>query len=172
MERSDSRDSYKLPRASSDTNKSTLFDSSQYEFFGQSLEEVELGGLDDAVLGHANDDDGYLLFDKREGVCLGSLSDMDDLATTFAKMNRDVTGPKHPAPGVIGDRGSGSFSRESSCATDWTQDNELTSWLDQHMLEEQAQEASWSSQRHSSANSNLCTGHPHILSSKRSCSTI
>ncbi|KAG2325118.1 hypothetical protein Bca4012_039607 [Brassica carinata] len=159
MERSDSRDSYKLARASSDTNKSTLFDASQYEFFGQSLEEVELGGLDDdpaaaaAVLGHANDDyDGYLLFDKREGAGLGSISDMDDLATTFAKLNRDVTGPKHP--GVIGDRGSGSFSRESSSATDWTQDNDLTSWLDQHMLEEQAQEASWSSQRHSSANSN------------------
>ncbi|KAF8079869.1 hypothetical protein N665_0996s0023 [Sinapis alba] len=155
MERSDSRDSYNLARASSDTNKSRLFDASQYEFFGQSLEEVELGGLDDdAVLGHANvdDDDGYLLFDRREGACLGSLSDMDDLATTFAKLNRDVTGPKHP--GVIGDRGSGSFSRESSSATDWTQDNELTSWLDQNMLEEQAQEASWSSQRHSSANLN------------------
>ncbi|KAJ0255230.1 Protein PAT1 2 [Hirschfeldia incana] len=154
MDRSDSRDSYKLARASSDTNKSTLFDASQYEFFGQSLEEVELGGLDEdpatAVLGHANDDyDGYLLFDKREGACLGSLSDMDDLATTFAKLNRDVTGPKHP--GVIGDRGSGSFSREN-----WTQDNEFTSWLDhQHTLEEQqAQEASWSPQRHSSANPN------------------
>lgn len=50
-------------------NNSTLFDASQYEFFGQSLEEVELGGLyDDAdsVLGHADDGDGYHLFDKRE----------------------------------------------------------------------------------------------------------
>jgi hypothetical protein len=46
-----------------------------------------------------------------QGAGLGSLSDMDDLATTFAKLNRVVTGPKHP--GVIGDRGSGSFSRES-----------------------------------------------------------
>ncbi|CAA7045364.1 unnamed protein product [Microthlaspi erraticum] len=153
MERSDSRDFYNLARASSDNNKnSTLFDASQYEFFGQSLEEVELGGLDDdaAVLGQA-DDDEYHLFDRREGAGLGSLSEMDDLATTFAKLNRVVTGPKHP--GVIGDRGSGSFSRESSTATDWTQDNEFTSWLDQHMIEEQAQEATWPSQPQPSPNS-------------------
>jgi hypothetical protein len=93
-------------------NNSALFDASQYEFFGQSLEEVELGGLDDdgTVRGHV-DDEEYHLFDKREGAGLGSLSDMDDLATTFAKLNRNVTGPKHL--GVIGDRGSGSFSRES-----------------------------------------------------------
>ncbi|CAH8316966.1 unnamed protein product [Eruca vesicaria subsp. sativa] len=159
MERSDSRDLYyNLARASSSSNnnKSTLFDASQYEFFGQSLEEVELGGLDDdgtSVIGHADDGgDGYHLFDKREGAGLGSLSEMDDLATTFAKLNRVVSGPKHL--GVIGDRGSGSFSRESSTATDWTQDNEFTSWLDQQTLEEQAQEASWSSQLQSSPNSN------------------
>ncbi|KAG7542855.1 hypothetical protein ISN45_Aa07g028000 [Arabidopsis thaliana x Arabidopsis arenosa] len=153
MERSDSRDFYTFARTSSD-NKSALFDASQYEFFGQSLEEVELGGLDDdvTVRGHV-DDEEYHLFDKREGAGLGSLSEMDDLATTFAKLNRNVTGPKHL--GVIGDRGSGSFSRESSTATDWTQDNEFTSWLDQNTLEEQVQEASWSSQPQSSANSSL-----------------
>ncbi|KAL9286880.1 hypothetical protein AtEden1_Chr4g0290461 [Arabidopsis thaliana] len=152
MERSDSRDFYNFAKTSSDNN-SALFDASQYEFFGQSLEEVELGGLDDdgTVRGHV-DDEEYHLFDKREGTGLGSLSDMDDLATTFAKLNRNVTGPKHL--GVIGDRGSGSFSRESSTATDWTQDNEFTSWLDQHTLEEQVQEASWSSQPQSSPNSN------------------
>ncbi|XP_019059501.1 PREDICTED: uncharacterized protein LOC104825394 [Tarenaya hassleriana] len=108
-----------------------------------------------AVLGYA-DEDAYHLFDKGEGAGLGSLSDMDDLATTFAKLNRDVTGPKHPR--VIGDRGSGSFSRESSSATDWTQDAELSSWLDQHMLDVQAQEAKrWSSQSQSSERSKpLC----------------
>ncbi|XP_010525174.1 PREDICTED: uncharacterized protein LOC104803017 [Tarenaya hassleriana] len=155
MERSDSWDFNNFARASSDT---ALFDASQYEFFGQNvLEEVELGGLEDEVEttpvpGYA-DDDEYHLFDKGEGAGLGSLSDMDDLATTFAKLNRVVTGPKHP--GVIGDRGSGSFSRESSSATDWTQDAELSSWLDQHMLDEQAQEAKrWSSQPQSSAHSN------------------
>ncbi|CAL9225412.1 unnamed protein product [Arabidopsis halleri] len=153
MERSDSRDFYTFARTSSDKN-SALFDASQYEFFGQSLEEVELGGLDDDVTVREHvDDEEYHLFDKREGAGLGSLSEMDDLATTFAKLNRNVTGPKHL--GVIGDRGSGSFSRESSTATDWTQDNEFTSWLDQNTLEEQVQEASWSSQPQSSANSSL-----------------
>ncbi|XP_010440363.1 PREDICTED: protein PAT1 homolog 1 [Camelina sativa] len=153
MERSDSKDFYNFARTTSSDNKSALFDASQYEFFGQSLEEVELGGLDEdaSVRGHV-DDEEYHLFDKREGTGLGSFSEMDDLATTFAKLNRNVTGPKHL--GVIGDRGSGSFSRESSTATDWTQDNEFTSWLDQHTLEEQAQEASWPSQPQSSANSN------------------
>ncbi|KAL1197533.1 PAT1-like protein 1 [Cardamine amara subsp. amara] len=148
MERSDSRDLYNFVRASSSDKKSTLFDASQYEFFGQNLDELELGGLDDDahVLGHA-DDDEYHLFDKGEGTGLGSLSDMDDLATTFAKLNRVVSGPKHP--GVIGDRGSGSFSRESSSATDWTHDAELSSWMD-----EQDQEAKrWSSQPQSSAHS-------------------
>ncbi|KAL3618834.1 hypothetical protein CASFOL_037357 [Castilleja foliolosa] len=54
----------------------------------------------------------YHLFDKDEGSGLGSLSDIDDLATTFAKINKVVSGPRHP--GVIGDRGSGSFSRENA----------------------------------------------------------
>ncbi|KFK39518.1 hypothetical protein AALP_AA3G254500 [Arabis alpina] len=147
MERSDSRDLFNFVRASSDTT-SKLFDASQYEFFGQNLDEVSLGGFDDdeviaPVLGHA-DDDEYHLFDKGEGGGLGSLAEMDDLATTFAKINRVVTGPKHP--GVIGDRGSGSFSRESSSATDWTHDAEATSWMD-----EQDQDKRWSSQPQSSA---------------------
>ncbi|CAN6999688.1 hypothetical protein IGI04_019761 [Brassica rapa subsp. trilocularis] len=155
MERSDSRDLYNFVRSSSDSN-SKLFDASQYEFFGQNLDEMSLGGIDDddvvaPVLGHSatdDDDDEYHLFNKGgEGAGLGSLSDMDDLATTFAKLNRNVTGPK--PLGVIGDRGSGSFSRESSSATDWTHDTELTNWLD-----EQDQEANrWSSQPQSSAHS-------------------
>uniref|UniRef100_A0A3N7G1Y2 Uncharacterized protein n=1 Tax=Populus trichocarpa TaxID=3694 RepID=A0A3N7G1Y2_POPTR len=51
-------------------------------------------------------------------------------------------------PGVIGDRGSGSFSRESSSATDWAQDGEFTSWLDQQMFNaENSQDSKrWSSQ--------------------------
>ncbi|CAK7340370.1 unnamed protein product [Dovyalis caffra] len=126
-----------------------LFDASQYEFFGQhAVEEVDLGGLEDAsdnlVLGPA--DDEYRLFDRDEGVGLGSLSEIDDLASTFAKLNRVVTGPRNP--GVIGDRGSGSFSRESSSATDWGQDGEFASWLDQQMFSaENAQDGKrWSSQ--------------------------
>uniref|UniRef100_A0A2P2M3E9 Protein PAT1 homolog 1-like n=2 Tax=Rhizophora mucronata TaxID=61149 RepID=A0A2P2M3E9_RHIMU len=117
------------------------------------MEEMELGGLEDEVekpvFGPV--DDEYHLFEKDEGVGLGSSSDVDDLASTFAKLNRVVTGPRNP--GVIGDRGSGSFSRESSSATDWAQDEEFSSWLDQQIIDiENAQEGKrWSSQPLSSS---------------------
>ena len=55
---------------SADSN-SKLFDASQYEFFGQNLDEMSLGGIDDddvvaPVLGHSatDDDDEYHLFNK------------------------------------------------------------------------------------------------------------
>ncbi|KAK3006182.1 hypothetical protein RJ639_015798, partial [Escallonia herrerae] len=84
------------------------------------------------------------------GSAIGSLSDLDDLATTFSKLNKVVTGPKHP--GVIGDRGSGSgsFSRESSSATEWAQEVDFPEWLGQHMSDtENFQEGKrWSSQPH------------------------
>ncbi|XP_009377953.2 protein PAT1 homolog 1-like isoform X1 [Pyrus x bretschneideri] len=148
MERSNGTDFRDLLERSSSENK--LFDASQYEFFGQNLvDEVELGGLDDVedrkpLFGPV--DNEYHLFDKEEGLGLGSLSDVDDLASTFAKLNKVVTGPRHP--GVIGDRGSGSFSRESSSATDWAQDGDFNNWLDQHMFDtEISQEGKrWSSQ--------------------------
>jgi DNA topoisomerase 2-associated protein PAT1 len=132
-----------------------LFDASQYEFFGKNvLQEVELGGLEDnedngPAFGPA--DDEYHLFDKEEGVGFGSLSDVDDLATTFAKLNRVVTGPRHP--GVIGDRGSGSFSRESSSAAEWAQDGDFGNWLDQQMFDAESgqEEKRWSSQPQPSA---------------------
>ncbi|XP_038725928.1 protein PAT1 homolog 1-like isoform X2 [Tripterygium wilfordii] len=116
-------------------NADALFDASQYAFFGQdAVEEVDLGGLDDdgddPVFGSINNDD-YHLFDKDEDLGIGSLSDVDDLAATYAKLNSVVTGPRDPR--VFGNRGSGSFSGESSSATDWVQDGELGSWLDQKM---------------------------------------
>ncbi|XP_030470698.1 protein PAT1 homolog 1-like [Syzygium oleosum] len=146
MERSDSKDSKEFRDGSSDA----LFDASQYAFFGQNLvEEMELGELEDGegdfpFFGPA--DDEYHLFDREEGSGLGSLSEVDDLATTFAKLNRVVTGPRNP--GVIGDRGSGSFSRESSSATDWAQDGDFSTWLDPYSFDaENAQEGKrWSSQ--------------------------
>ncbi|KAL6347377.1 hypothetical protein AAG906_018471 [Vitis piasezkii] len=131
-----------------------LFDASQYEFFGQhAVEEVELGGLEneDNIPVFGSVDDEYQLFEREESVGLSSLSDIDDLASTFSKLNRVVTGPRNP--GVIGDRGSGSFSRESSSAADWAQDTDFPNWLDQHMFDaECSQEGKrWSSQPHASS---------------------
>ncbi|KAA3459165.1 protein PAT1-like protein 1-like isoform X1 [Gossypium australe] len=147
MERSDGKLPINFFKTSSDN---AHFDASQYEFFGQNaMEEVELGGLEDgeveAPVFASIEDDEYHLFDRGDVGSLGSLSDMDDLASTFAKLNRVVTGPRHP--GVIGDR-SGSFSRESSSATDWAVDGEHLNWMDQHMFEtEDSQESKrWSSQ--------------------------
>lgn len=157
MERSISKNFKASIESSSSGN--ALFDASQYEFFGQRVvEEVELKGLEDENNGDdfplfKSADDEYRLFEKEDGGALGSLSEIDDLATTFSKLNKVVTGPRNP--GVIGDRGSGSgsFSRESSSAAEWVQDGDFTSWLDQHMFgTEGAQELKrWSSQPYSTS---------------------
>ncbi|KAK6157911.1 hypothetical protein DH2020_012159 [Rehmannia glutinosa] len=184
--------------SSSSVSDSVLFDASQYTFFGKGIaDEVELGGLEDEddggpVIGDRfNGEDElneYHLFDKDEGSGLGSLSDIDDLATTFAKVscilpgilaynaflivrysslchhegflsnycsfsmiNKVVSGPRHP--GVIGDRGSGSFSRESSSATEWARDSDFPDLLDHHMSDSECYEENkrWSSQPHLSS---------------------
>ncbi|KAL6965437.1 hypothetical protein U1Q18_036488 [Sarracenia purpurea var. burkii] len=134
--------------------ENALFDASQYVFFGQKAMEVELGGLEDEeddipVVGNGGDE--YHLFDKEEGSVTGSLSDIDDMTITFSKLNKVVTGPRHP--GVIGDRGSGSISRESSSATEWAQDADFPDWLGQHIFDaESSQEGKrWSSQPHTSS---------------------
>lgn len=128
------------------------FDASRYAFFGQEIGEVELEAIeneeeDSPAVGFG--DDEYRLF--REGSGLGSLSDVDDLATTFSKLNKVVTGPRHP--GVIGDRGSGSFSRESSSAAEWAQETDFPDWADQHMSDTESYEEGkrWSSQPHLSS---------------------
>ncbi|XP_073141515.1 protein PAT1 homolog 2-like [Henckelia pumila] len=163
MERSDEKDftDFSDPSSSS-ISDSALFDASQYAFFGNDVVgDVEIGGLEDEeagvpVIGGGLGGDvelhQYHLFDKDEGSGFGSLSDMDDLATTFAKLNKVVSGPRHP--GVIGDRGSGSgsFSRESSSATEWTRETDFPDWLDHHMSDSECYEESkrWSSHaRHS-----------------------
>ncbi|KAL8031217.1 hypothetical protein ABFX02_13G010200 [Erythranthe guttata] len=121
------------------------------------VDEVELGGLEDEDEGvpvnagrFSGEDElnEYHLFDKDEGSGLGSLSDIDDLATTFAKLNKVVTGPRHP--GVIGDRGSGSFSRESSSATEWAREADCPDWHEHHMSDSECYEENkrWSSQPH------------------------
>lgn len=113
------------------------FDASQYAFFGKGvMEEVELGGVEDV-----EDGSRFLALDKElsltpvkeieEGEVLECLSDIDDLATTFSKLNRTVSGPRNA--GIIGDRSS--FSRGSSSTADWSQDADVSLWLDQRILD-------------------------------------
>ncbi|XP_075486478.1 uncharacterized protein LOC142526093 [Primulina tabacum] len=120
MERSGEKDSTDFSDTSSSSiSDSALFDVSKYAFFGNAVVvDVEIGGLEDEeagvpVIGGGFGGDvelhEYHFFDKDEGSGFGSLSDMDDLATTFAKLNKVVSGPRHP--GVISDRGSGSGIR-------------------------------------------------------------
>ncbi|KAL3510096.1 hypothetical protein ACH5RR_029497 [Cinchona calisaya] len=158
---SSSSSSFTITPGASFSSENVLFDASQYAFFGKEIvEEVDLGGLDEddyssrvPVLGGFGGSGlwpeeelhEYHLFDKDEGSGLGYLSDIDDLATTFAKLNRVVIGPRHP--GVIGDRGSGSFSRESSSAAEWVQEADFPEWFDHISDSESHQEGKrWSSQ--------------------------
>ncbi|XP_074592527.1 protein PAT1 homolog 1-like [Curcuma longa] len=147
-----------------------LFDASQYAFFGK--EDVELGGLEDDEGDNCSfirigDEYHFPTITDREEVVpsgaqnanevegLGYFSDNDDLASTFAKLNRVVSGPR--TTGVIGDRGS--FSRESSSTADWTQDEEeYLNWIDQRILDaENVQEGKrwWSQPRPSSSQLSL-----------------
>ncbi|KAJ8506667.1 hypothetical protein OPV22_007553 [Ensete ventricosum] len=122
-----------------------LFDASQYAFFGKEvMEEVELGCIEDNGrdnAGFIGIDDEYhfsTIGDREEAEVLDSLSDADDLASTFAKLNRVVNDPR--TAGVIGDRGSS--SRESSSTWDWTQEGDYLNWIDQRILDaENIQEA-------------------------------
>ncbi|KAJ0101111.1 hypothetical protein Patl1_05116 [Pistacia atlantica] len=125
-----------------------VFDASQYAFFGKDVvEEVELGGLedeDDSSMTAPRFDEEEFLFDKEEGEVLRSLSDIDDLASTFSKLNTVVSGPR--IPGVIGDRGS----RESSSAAEWVQGD----WYEQQQMldtEGMSDGKRWSSQPYSSS---------------------
>ncbi|KVI05252.1 hypothetical protein Ccrd_016412 [Cynara cardunculus var. scolymus] len=169
MERSDSKDLSSINTRSFSDGK--LFDASQYAFFGRhSMDKAEFGCLeeDDDNPSTGIADDEYHLFDREEEPGAGSQSELDDLSTIFSKINRSVSGPRHP--GVIGDRGSGSISRESeafrrflllnnkfinklfagSSASDWVQDRDLPEWLDQHISDTESCQGSrrWSSQSH------------------------
>ncbi|XP_078436860.1 protein PAT1 homolog 1-like [Wolffia australiana] len=108
----------------------TLFNASQYDFFGgDDVEEFELGG-DGAeenarFLGLYNDDVRFSsLGIMGEGNGLGCHSGIDDLASVFSKLNTNVGGPRNA--GVIGDRRS--LSRESSSTADWSQDADFSDW--------------------------------------------
>lgn len=122
----------------SNSTGGTVFDASQYAFFGNEvLEEVELGGLEDEEedLPAAKFEDEEYQLEQEEGVFPG----IDDLATTFSKLNKDVMGT---SVGVFGDQGS----RENSSAAEWAQGGEYTNWFDQDIFDaESAQDSNrWS----------------------------
>ncbi|XP_059666652.1 protein PAT1 homolog [Cornus florida] len=139
-----------LKQLGSNSTGDAVFDASQYAFFGNDVvEEVELGGLEEEVddFPAAGFEDEEYQFDLEEGEILGSLSEIDDINSTFSKLNKVVSGPR--SAGVIGDRGS----RESSSAAEWAQDAEFPNWFEQHIFDgESTQEGKrWSSQPHSSS---------------------
>ncbi|XP_068322732.1 protein PAT1 homolog isoform X1 [Pyrus communis] len=120
-----------------------VFDASQYAFFGKdSVEEVELGGLDEEE--EAPVDEEEFLYNRQEGDI--SLSDIDDLSLTFEKLHKDVSGPR--GAGVFGDRGS----RESSSAAEWVQEH-FPNWIDEEIVDAESTEDGkrWSSHPYSSA---------------------
>ncbi|KAL2331114.1 hypothetical protein Fmac_018695 [Flemingia macrophylla] len=101
-----------------------VFDASQYAFFGQDtvVQEVELGGLeDDDDLPESNEEE--FILHREEAEDLRSLSDIDDLSTTFWKLNKAVSEPK--SAGFIGEQGS----RENSAA-EWSQKDDVLNWYE------------------------------------------
>ncbi|XAR67288.1 hypothetical protein NMG60_11001983 [Bertholletia excelsa] len=140
-----------LSQFSSSTTEDAVFDASQYAFFGNNVgEEVELGGLDDEEDDFQSDvlDGEEILFGQEEDEGL----EIDDLATTFSKLNKVVDGPRDA--GVIGDRGS---RESSSAAAEWAEQADLCNWFDQQTLDTYSTDEGrrWSLQRHSS-----CDGIP------------
>ncbi|XP_078162962.1 protein PAT1 homolog 1-like isoform X2 [Carex rostrata] len=109
------------------------FDASQYLFFGKDiLEEVELGGLE----GQEHDETApvpsdyefhFSTGDKELADTYASVSHIDDLSSTFAKLNRAVSDPIRHG-GLVVDRNS--ISRDSSSTSDWIQETDYLSWPD------------------------------------------
>ncbi|KAI3810119.1 hypothetical protein L1987_19728 [Smallanthus sonchifolius] len=133
----------------SNSSGGAVFDASQYAFFGNEvLEEVELGGLEEEDLPAAKfEDDDYLL-EQEEGVFLG----IDDLSTTFSKLNKDVVGS---SVGVFGDQGS----RETSSAAAWAQRGEYTN----RVLDQDGFEAESGQQSNKWSNSSFPLQDPSML---------
>ncbi|KAG2618216.1 hypothetical protein PVAP13_3NG258252 [Panicum virgatum] len=125
--------------SSSSPAENSRFDAAQYSFGKGPMEGPELGGFREDGGAHGDgggfcghDDVGYQFSSMGEEIdCMSNLSEIDDLASTFAKLNRSISGTRNP--GVIGDRRS--ISRESSLTTDWVQDSDFISWVDQGMLD-------------------------------------
>lgn len=140
----ESSNSQDLGQFGANPTGNAVFDASQYAFFGNDVvEEVELGGLEDdedeiPQVGLA--DEEYQL-DREEGEVFETLTEIDDLASTFSKLNKVVSGPGDA--GAIGDMGS----RESSSAAEWVQEEDFPSWADQNAFDTETTQDSkrWSS---------------------------
>ncbi|KAF3438522.1 hypothetical protein FNV43_RR21284 [Rhamnella rubrinervis] len=132
-----------LKQFGDNSTEAAVFDASQYAFFGKDvLQEVELGGLENEQedFPAVGFDEEEFLYDREESEVLRSLSDIDDLNSTFAKLNKGVSGPR--STGVIGDR----RSRESSSVSEWTQE-EFPNWDHQIFDTDSSLEGKrWSSQ--------------------------
>jgi DNA topoisomerase 2-associated protein PAT1 len=78
-----------LKKFGDNSTGNTMFDASQYAFFGNDVvEEVELGGLEeeDEILSFTGIAEDFS-FDKEEVGDSRLLSDVDDLASTFSKVS-------------------------------------------------------------------------------------
>ncbi|GKV45331.1 hypothetical protein SLEP1_g52434 [Rubroshorea leprosula] len=96
-----------LKHSGDNSSEYAVFDASQYAFFGKDfVEEVELGGLEDEEedLHVAELHEEEFLFEREEGEVSRSLSDVDDLTSSFSKLSNAVSGPKNF--GMFGDEGS------------------------------------------------------------------
>ncbi|XP_027340970.1 protein PAT1 homolog [Abrus precatorius] len=128
-------------------SEGAVFDASQYAFFGKDVvQEVELGGLeDDDHLPPVESNEEEFFLNREEAEDVRSLSDIDDLTTTFLKLNKSVSGPR--SAGVIGERGS----RENS-TSEWPQRDDSLNWFDQNAYDSEGSTDGkrWSSQPHSS----------------------
>ncbi|CAN8240386.1 unnamed protein product [Cochlearia groenlandica] len=109
---------------------SSLFDASQYDFFGiDVVEEFELGGLEeeDDILSSSG-----FSFHKQEVEDSRPLSEVDDLATTFSKLNGDTGLYRNTGP--ITDR----RSRQNSLEPEWTHGKELPDWFGPQIMDSDA----------------------------------
>ncbi|KAE9590538.1 hypothetical protein Lal_00023000 [Lupinus albus] len=132
-------------------SEGTVFDASQYDFFGKDfVEEIELGGLEDedGELAPAEfDEDEEIFFNREEAEDIGSISEVDDLSTSFSKLNEEVVS-RPTRTGLIGERGS----RENSSAAEWTKRGDIFNFYEQHDYDTEGSQdiKRWSSQPHAS----------------------
>ncbi|KAF3526811.1 hypothetical protein F2Q69_00051865 [Brassica cretica] len=147
-----------LKKVADNPSGDSMFDASQYAFFGNDVvEEVELGGLEeeeDEILSFNGIREGFS-FDKEEVEDSRPLSDVDDLATTFSKLNRDPEVYRNTGP-IIDRR-----PRQNSLAPDWTYREELPDWNGQKLLDSDAikDDKAWSGQPFSTLDPKRTTPH-------------